>query len=60
MPVFLFFVLTICNALTHSILSNLKRAFIKKALFSAKPFYFYVCMEFCLKTFFNPRTRHSL
>ena len=26
-----------------------KMAFIKNALFSAKPFCFYVCMEFCLR-----------
>lgn len=48
MPDFLFFVLIICNTLMHSMLSHLKRAFIKKALFSAKPFCFYVCMKFCL------------
>lgn len=32
----------------HNMLDHLKRAFIKKALFSAKPFCFYLCMEFCL------------
>jgi len=60
MPDFLFFVLIIYNTLAHSALSHLKRAFIKKALFSAKPFCFYVCMVFCVKTFFNPHARHSL
>ena len=60
LPVFLFFVLIICNTLTHSTLDHLKRAFIKNALFSAKPFCFYVCMKFCVKTFFNPHARYSL
>lgn len=60
LPVFLFFVLIICNTLAHSTLDHLKRAFIKKDLFSAKPFCFCVCIEFCVKTFFNPHARHSL
>ena len=59
MPDFLFFVLIICNTLTHSTLSHLKMAFIKKALFLDKPFCFYVCIELCLKDILQS-TRASL